>query len=136
MSQQIPVLQLLAFYINQSESCLHLSVTTWVEIHTETLHKIHIIFLQDHFLAQLEGHLDNVINLTPNYIINRTECKYLYQTSFHNITSNNTSSVLRENVMLTNTHLLAPKYGEKFGAIREGEVRGKGTLGGTPSRIC
>ena len=34
----------------------------------------------------------------------------MYQTSFHNVINNNTSSVLREKVLLTN---LVPKYGGK-----------------------
>ena len=41
--------------------------------------------------------------------MNKPGLQYLNQTSFHDVTSNSTSSGLRGNVILTNTHYLTPK---------------------------
>ena len=58
----------------------------------------------------------SLINLTPNYIISKTEHKYLYNTSSCDVTSNNTSLGLREHVILTTYlpfkhEIMAGKFG-------------------------
>ena len=53
--------------------------------------------------------------------MSKTEHKYLYQTSFRDVTSNNASSGLRENVILTNTYLFwFRNMAGKFSATSEG----------------
>ena len=47
-------------------------------------------------------------NITPN-VIGKTESQYLNQTIIHDATSNNGSSGMRENVILTNAYLFGAK---------------------------
>ena len=76
-----------------------------------------IIGCQDHREKTLynEDFLFCYISMFNSIInISKLEWNHLCQTSFCNVTSNNSSSGLREKLYLPNTHLLAPKYGGKI----------------------
>ena len=69
-----------------------------------------------------------MIDVTPN-VVNKPDSQCLNQTSFHNITSNNAPSGLRENVITTNTYRFVAKIMVEIWHHYEGE-RGKVPLGG------
>ena len=70
-----------------------------------------------------------MINLTPN-VMNKPEWHFFIWTRFCNVTFNNSSSGLKENVILTNTYLFwHQNYDGKFGAImKRGGMGGKSPL--------
>ena len=67
------------------------------------------------------------INITPNYIISKPECKYLYQIIFHNVTSNSASSGLRKMLYSPIPTFLAPKYGGKIWHLIDTQQNEKST---------
>ena len=54
-----------------------------------------------------------MINLTPN-IVHKAESQFFDQTSFHDVTANNASSGVRDNVILTNIYFWCQNHGGKI----------------------